>query len=64
MYTRAPAQGLWRDDEGSPQRDDVVVYEVMTDSLDTDWWVRLRQSLQKRFAQDELVIRAHTIERL
>src|SRR5205823_2930353 len=30
-YTRAPAQGLWQNEGGAPKRDDIVVYEVMTD---------------------------------
>ncbi|MDB4880315.1 MAG: hypothetical protein JWL60_1761 [Gemmatimonadetes bacterium] len=63
-YTRAPAQGLWTDGDGPPQRDDIVVYEVMAPSLDRAWWGALRRSLEERFAQDELVIRTHPMERL
>ena len=63
-YTRAPAQGLWSDDHGSPKRDDIVVYEVMTDSLDREWWRQYRQKLERRFAQDELVVRSQEVERL
>jgi hypothetical protein len=36
-YTRAPAQGLWQNEGGAPKRDDIVVYEVMTDTLDRKW---------------------------
>lgn len=63
-YTRAPAEGLWAPDGAPPARDDVVVYEVMVDALDADWWRALRATLEERFAQDELVIRAHEIRRL
>jgi hypothetical protein len=63
-YTRAPAQGLWSESDGPPKRDDIVVYEVMTDTLDRAWWNELRRSLERRFAQDELVIRALAVERL
>ena len=64
-YTRAPAQGLWAEDGGEPpQRDDIVVYEVMADTLDRPWWRGFRKLLERRFAQDELVIRAQQIERL
>lgn len=63
-YTRAPAQGLWSESDGPPKRDDIVVYEVMTDALDHAWWAELRRSLERRFAQDELVIRALAVERL
>ena len=62
-YSRAPAEGLWEDGSGT-QRDDIVVYEVMTDTLDREWWADLRDQLTRRFAQDELVVRALRIERL
>ena len=63
-YTRAPAQGLWSESDGPPKRDDIVVYEVMTDTLDRAWWADFRRSLERRFAQEELVIRALAVERL
>ena len=63
-YTRAPAEGLWAPDDGPPARDDVLVHEVMDPSLDRDWWSRYREELEERFAQDELVVRAHAVERL
>lgn len=64
-YTRAPAQGLWdEDDGGPPKRDDIVVYEVMAKSLDRDWWSSFRRRLERELVQDEIVIRAHAMERL
>ena len=63
-YTRAPAVGLWEDGSGDKVHDQVVVYEVMAEPLDRDWWATLRRELEARFEQDELVIRAHPIERL
>ena len=63
-YSRAPAQGLWSDDDGPPKHDDIVVYEVMTDTLDRGWWRDFRLHLQKQFAQEELVVRSQEIERL
>ena len=62
-YTRAPAEGVW-EGHGGRARDDVVVYEVMTDQLDRSWWRGLRAALERRFAQDEIVVRAHAVERL
>jgi hypothetical protein len=63
-YTRAPAQGLWAEDGGPPARDDIVVHEVMAETLDRAWWAGYRRTLEQRFAQDELVVRAHSVERL
>ena len=60
-FTRAPAEGLWRD-EGKAQHDDIVIFEVMADSLDRDWWRAYRRELESRFRQEELVIRVQDIE--
>lgn len=62
-YSRAPAEGLWNEG-GERRRDDIVVYEVMADRLDRAWWGALRQRLEREFAQQELVIRAHPMDRL
>lgn len=56
-FTRAPAEGLWRD-EGGTTRDDVVIFEVMTERLDEAWWRSYRSELERRFRQDTVVIRA------
>jgi hypothetical protein len=63
-YTRAPASGLWHEDEGQTVRDELIVYEVMCDALDADWWRGYRATLEARFAQDSLVMRAHEIQLL
>jgi len=60
-YTRAPAKGLWQQDGGGTVRDDIVVYEVMVDSLDEAWWRRYRGELEARFAQESLVVRASPV---
>jgi hypothetical protein len=63
-YARAPAEGLWKEEPGKTRRDDIAVYEVMVESLDAAWWKAYRERLEKRFAQDELVVRALEIRRL
>lgn len=63
-YLRAPAEGLWKEGAGHLSRDDVVIYEVMTGELDREWWGRYRTTLQERFRQDEVVVRASSMERL
>ena len=58
-YTRAPARGVWKDDAtGETQRDDIVIFEVMTDTLDRAWWTGFRRHLEERFRQDTLIVRA------
>jgi len=63
-YNRAPASGLWEEEPGRTERDDIVVYEVMVDALDTAWWAHYRRILERRFEQDELVVRAQPMQRL
>ena len=63
-YLRAPAQGTWKEDDGALDRDEVVMCEVMVGALDRGWWAHYRESLEGRFGQQELVVRALPIERL
>lgn len=62
-FTRAPAEGLNKNQEET-QSDDIIVLEVMAEELDRGWWSDYRKKLEREFAQDEIVIRASEIERL
>ena len=64
-FTRAPAEGVWQQDDAThATHDEIVVFEVMADDLDRDWWAAYRRDLQKRFRQTSIVIRAQTMEQL
>ena len=63
-FTRAPAEGLWESDDGDVDRDSIVIFEVMADTLDRAWWDDYRAELERLFEQDEIVIRASSVERL
>lgn len=59
VYTRAPAEGMWRpNDEGQTSRDDIVIFEVMASELETTWWSTYRRDLEQRFRQAVILIRA------
>jgi hypothetical protein len=64
FYRRSPAEGLWKPGAGDVNRDDVVIFEVMTETLDRRWWRGYRDELAGRFCQDDLVVRAIGAERL
>ena len=64
LYARAPATGLWQEGNGETLRDDIVVCEVMTDSIDPAWWREYRSALEQRFEQQEIVVRALRMRRL
>jgi hypothetical protein len=59
-FTRAPAEGHWRD-EGGTRRDDIVVFEVMAKDLEEAFWRAYRRHLEERFRQEEIVIRVQDI---
>lgn len=66
-FLRAPAEGAWKEDGGRVTRDEVVVYEVLTERLgppEREWWASYREQLKRRFRQDELLITAAEAERL
>ena len=63
-YERAPAKGFWQEEDGAVVRDDVLMFEVMTDAIEREWWAGYRRTLEKRFRQDEIVARAIRVERL
>jgi len=63
-YVRAPARGVWQADDGTVARDDIVIFEVMADELERDWWKAFRGRLETRFRQEELIVRAMGVERL
>ena len=62
-YTRAPAEGLWADQD-VVRRDEIVMVEVMVDELDRAWWRGYRSELEKRLRQQLLIVRAQAIEQL
>lgn len=63
-FTRTPATGLWEDGSGDVQRDEMVLFEVMVEHVDHAWWRAYREELERRFRQDEVLVRATAVERL
>ncbi|BAP79354.1 hypothetical protein MT1_2176 [Pseudomonas sp. MT-1] len=63
-HSRAPVDGLWQEDGSHAVRDDLVIYEVMTPELDRAWWTDYRASLETRFRQEHILIRAQQVELL
>ncbi|RRW43738.1 hypothetical protein EGJ52_14095 [Pseudomonas luteola] len=63
-FSQAPVKGLWQEDESHTIQDELIIYEVMTDALEQGWWQQYRASLETRFRQEAVVVRAHTISLL
>src|SRR6478735_5644383 len=62
-FTRAPAEGVWKEG-GHTNRDDIVVFEVMAREIDHPWWEHYRADLERRFDQEAIVMRAIRVEML
>ena len=63
-FVRSPAVGLWKESNEEVNRDEVVMFEVMTEQLDKPWWTAYRTQLQEQFRQDEVLIWASTVTKL
>ena len=63
-FSRAPAEGLWEDEDGRVDRDQILIFEVLADALDRSWWDGFRSRLERMFGQEEILIRASAVERL
>ena len=63
-FVRSPAVGFWKDDEEDITRDDVIMFEVLTDDLDEGWWKNYRQKLEKIFRQETILVRATETKKL
>jgi hypothetical protein len=61
-FTRAPAEGLWKSNENTVTKDDMVIFEVMLKTLDKQWWRHYKKMLEEMFSQDALIIRIQDIE--
>lgn len=61
IYVRSPALGLWKEEKDKTVKDDIVIYEVMSTTIDPTYWNTYKIKLQKLFEQDELIIRASAI---
>ena len=62
-YNRAPAEGHWTSGDQTA-RDEIVVFEVMVQDLDENWWSQYRRELEGRLRQESVVIRSHPIRLL
>lgn len=62
-YARSPAHGLWQS-AGATKRDDMIILEVMAKTFHRGWWGKYRRALEKKFRQDEIVVRAQDISRV
>jgi hypothetical protein len=63
-FTRSPAEGAWKEPGAGTTRDQVVIFEVMVQALERDWWAAYRRRLEVDFKQEKILIRATQVEEL
>jgi hypothetical protein len=63
-FVNSPALGVWDEGKSKITLDEVIVFEVMVDALDREWWRNYRTTLETRFKQKEILIRAIEMEQL
>ena len=63
-FLQSPAKGLWKEGNHRTGRDDIVMLEVMVETVGRTWWQDYRQRLQELLRQESIVIRAVPMERL
>jgi hypothetical protein len=63
-YQRALADGAWQEPGQGVNYDRLVIFEVLVDALDRSWWDGYRQTLEQRFRQEKVLIRAILVEEL
>ena len=63
-FTRAPAEGYWAPQDDEAWRDDIMVFEVMAEAIDKEWWRNYRARLERQLRQEAIVIRTYRIELL
>ena len=56
-YMQAPAEGRWTV-RGKTDRDDIITFEVMSRKADAAWWKTYKETLESRFGQEWIVVRA------
>jgi len=60
VFGYAPAQGI-DTDGGKARHDDLIVFEVMTETVDPAWWEAYRTRLERDFKQDRVLIRSSQV---
>ncbi|PZF78741.1 hypothetical protein DK847_02750 [Aestuariivirga litoralis] len=60
-HLQSPASGLWHDG-GEMHADDVVIFEVLTQDGDRDWWSAYRARLAHDFRQKSILMMLQPVE--
>jgi inorganic pyrophosphatase len=54
-YQRTPVKGMWQD-KGNFTQQSMFIYELLLPKIEQAYWQRLKQKLEKKFGQKEILI--------
>ncbi|WP_207422078.1 hypothetical protein [Desertivirga brevis] len=57
-YTRSPAIGLWKENDNKIVRDEIVIFELMVQEVDYEWWRGYKSKLEDLFEQESIMVRS------
>lgn len=60
-FLRSPADGAWKPSKGSVVHDQVAIFEVMVNDVDTAWWHDYRRSLEVELQQERILARLYQV---
>ena len=63
-FIQSPPEGLWKESGDRTDRDDIVMLELMADTIERTWWTSYRERLQALLRQESIVIRVLPMEML
>jgi hypothetical protein len=61
-FIRSPAKGVWQLEENERTEDEIVIYEVMSESVDQLGWQTYKREIEQRFQQQELLFRTSRVD--
>jgi hypothetical protein len=60
-HLQSPAVGAWKPEAAEVIHDRVVIFEVMIEDVDTEWWRQYRHQLEQELNQQRILARLHQV---
>ena len=60
-HLQSPAVGAWKPEAAEVIHDRVVIFEVMIEDVDTEWWRQYRHQLEEELNQQRILARLHQV---
>ncbi|MHA4739120.1 hypothetical protein [Dyadobacter sp. MSC1_007] len=64
IYARSPVEGIWKKSSESTDVDQMIIYEVLADEIDNQYWKTLKSHLETLFRQEEILMRYFNVTKI